>query len=302
MKLQENIRYYRVENGYLQKELANLIFVSERTIGHYETGERIPPIDKLYLIANALDVEVNDLLYDKKRTDEDWWHHYFQNRRVVKRNMDERSFKLMMKRTYPEEYDAMKETEDTIEIYKYIFSKSLAQTVLPLCDENTYIYEIYHSEEDGWFISGYIHDEHFCIRFRGRRRYSDWYEMDLHDVENPTPVVISKLKQIATVVQHWFVETYPKNKLEYTLEASLALSNKENYEDILQIRLYTLGGNLSSNVMKILSTHTPCRNIKDLLQFNYDDLLSKEILFDYDMEFIEDLQQKVNSFINLENE
>lgn len=58
MNIGRLIRYYRELMGLRQYELAERIFVTDKTIGHYETGARIPSVDKLEMIAKALGIEV----------------------------------------------------------------------------------------------------------------------------------------------------------------------------------------------------------------------------------------------------
>lgn len=50
----EKIKDIRLKHGYTQKELSEMSGVSEISIRKYEKGDRIPKIDKLNLIANAL--------------------------------------------------------------------------------------------------------------------------------------------------------------------------------------------------------------------------------------------------------
>jgi transcriptional regulator with XRE-family HTH domain len=56
------IRYYRELMDVTQQELADKIFVSPATIGHYETETRTPGIDKLELIAGTLGIKIEQLL------------------------------------------------------------------------------------------------------------------------------------------------------------------------------------------------------------------------------------------------
>lgn len=62
MCIGENIKYYRLKQKLTQKELAKQLFVSEKTIGHWETGKRIPSIDKIQTLSNALEVTIEDML------------------------------------------------------------------------------------------------------------------------------------------------------------------------------------------------------------------------------------------------
>lgn len=52
----KRIRYYRVQKGYTQKELATRSHLSEPAIRNYELGNRTPSKKHIEAIANALDI------------------------------------------------------------------------------------------------------------------------------------------------------------------------------------------------------------------------------------------------------
>ena len=58
----------RIENNLTQKEIANIIDVSERTYSRYETGDREPKIDTLIKIAEYYKIPIDILVgrYIKK--------------------------------------------------------------------------------------------------------------------------------------------------------------------------------------------------------------------------------------------
>ena len=60
----KNIKFYRNKKGISQEELGNIVFVSSIHISYLETGSKIPSLELLILIANALDVSADDLLVD----------------------------------------------------------------------------------------------------------------------------------------------------------------------------------------------------------------------------------------------
>ena len=63
----ENLVSIRKMCGYSQDELADKIGVSRQTLSKYETGESLPDIEKCKLLADALDVTLDDLVkYDKE--------------------------------------------------------------------------------------------------------------------------------------------------------------------------------------------------------------------------------------------
>lgn len=56
-----DIRSYRISKGETQQELADAIGVDRVSIARYESGSRLPPLDKLILIANHYDVSLDAL-------------------------------------------------------------------------------------------------------------------------------------------------------------------------------------------------------------------------------------------------
>ena len=56
-----NIIRYRKRRGLSQYDLADLTGISRRMIGHYEKEGMVPPIEKLELLAKALDVPISKL-------------------------------------------------------------------------------------------------------------------------------------------------------------------------------------------------------------------------------------------------
>ncbi|MCI7804996.1 MAG: helix-turn-helix domain-containing protein [Oscillospiraceae bacterium] len=58
----ENIKKYRKSKGLTQIQLAQKVNVGVNSIRRYEAGERQPNFDKLDAIANALEININDLI------------------------------------------------------------------------------------------------------------------------------------------------------------------------------------------------------------------------------------------------
>ena len=58
----DRLKILRDERGIKQKELAQLLSITERTYRHYEAGEIDPPTSKTALLANFFDVSVDYLL------------------------------------------------------------------------------------------------------------------------------------------------------------------------------------------------------------------------------------------------
>ena len=60
-KLGAKIAYLRKNRGFSQEKLAEKADISEIYVGEIERGDATPTLEKLKLIANALDVEISEL-------------------------------------------------------------------------------------------------------------------------------------------------------------------------------------------------------------------------------------------------
>ncbi len=65
-KIGELIKEKRQEKNLTQEELANLLFVSNKTVSKWERGKGLPSIELLMPICKALDIELKELLSGKK--------------------------------------------------------------------------------------------------------------------------------------------------------------------------------------------------------------------------------------------
>ena len=67
----EKIREGRANLGITQTELAEKIGISRQTLSKYETGESLPDIEKCKLLAEVLDVSLDDLVnYDRENSND----------------------------------------------------------------------------------------------------------------------------------------------------------------------------------------------------------------------------------------
>ena len=57
----ENIKQYRLQNGWTQQELGAMIGISKNAIGNYEKGFRSPKKDTMFDLANAFNISIDDL-------------------------------------------------------------------------------------------------------------------------------------------------------------------------------------------------------------------------------------------------
>lgn len=60
----KNIRSIRTDKNMTQDELAEKLFVTRQTVSNYETGRSRPDIDMLLKIAQTLDVDLQELIYE----------------------------------------------------------------------------------------------------------------------------------------------------------------------------------------------------------------------------------------------
>ena len=65
--LGKNIRRYREQKNLTQNALADSLHVTRQAVSNWETGKNQPDLDMLEATANALGVELADLLWDRKR-------------------------------------------------------------------------------------------------------------------------------------------------------------------------------------------------------------------------------------------
>ncbi len=61
-KLGVNVKHYRKECGLTQKQVADIIHITEQHISHIETGRTKASLEVIVDIANALHTDVNTLL------------------------------------------------------------------------------------------------------------------------------------------------------------------------------------------------------------------------------------------------
>ncbi len=60
----KNIKMYRLYNKLTQQELANILYVSQVAVQQWETGKKMPQIDKLVDLAKIFNIKVDQLYYN----------------------------------------------------------------------------------------------------------------------------------------------------------------------------------------------------------------------------------------------
>ena len=66
----QRIRALRMEKGLSQQQLADLIYVTRKTVSNWESGNRMPDITMLSRLAECLDVETYELIDELNGRDE----------------------------------------------------------------------------------------------------------------------------------------------------------------------------------------------------------------------------------------
>lgn len=64
MFLSQNLRYLRDKAGEKQKDIAELLEVSEMTVSRYESGENEPEIKKIIKLAEHFNITIDELLME----------------------------------------------------------------------------------------------------------------------------------------------------------------------------------------------------------------------------------------------
>ena len=68
-QISKNIKQLRAEKGWTQQEMADVLFVTRQTISNWENGKSMPDVDTLIQIAEKLNIDVNQLVYGKRKAD-----------------------------------------------------------------------------------------------------------------------------------------------------------------------------------------------------------------------------------------
>lgn len=92
IELGMRVRQARKKQNVTQEQLGELCELSAAHIGHIERGTRIPSIDTLFRIAQALDVSMDYLIFDSIAPDEN----LFITINSILQNKDKRKVKTFM--------------------------------------------------------------------------------------------------------------------------------------------------------------------------------------------------------------
>lgn len=243
MEIGQQIKHYREKKGYSQKELAGLVHMSERTVGHYETGTRSPSVEALTLLAKALDIDITSFFIPHSPIDDTLTSASSAHEKLMaipfkdvedigvvkkeeeihdaKKHMDGEIFKDFMKRSYQENDIEIKIMEDeqyiqvynvTEGVFEEIFDKQFAKYMISLVDEQTIIEIIYFKKNDYFTIIGDYHGNHFNIGAHSCEEHG--FDFRMYACERFFYHMSSTIHipPIIHEIWHWFLETFqPKH-------------------------------------------------------------------------------------------
>ncbi len=66
----KNIKRLRQARNWTQQEMADMLYVTRQTVSNWENGKALPDVETLLQIAEKLDIDVNELVYGKRKPDE----------------------------------------------------------------------------------------------------------------------------------------------------------------------------------------------------------------------------------------
>ena len=117
----ENIKRYRLQNGWTQQELGAKIGISKNAIGNYENGFRSPKKDTMFDLANAFNISIDDLFPPIQKgssttsTIQTIYDQLRQPRQAKVLNYAERQLKEQRN----EEESKINEVSEVIQLYSY---------------------------------------------------------------------------------------------------------------------------------------------------------------------------------------
>lgn len=254
-KIGKFIGKIRREKNMKQKELAEILNVTSKTISRWETGKYMPDLSLFTAISEALEITVNELL---------------QGERIIeKKNKD--SIEIEVKLEIDEEK------------YKYLIEYLNKEE----CEHNSKKqYDIYFSPEIPKFFGGNIDDE--CIRIRVQKGkyilcYKKIYfgkdESDIHIAEYETEV--SDLEATINILKGIRVDKVCEVKKQrdsyiYKNLFEISLDNVENLGYFAEIEIYDKtipikeANQLLLNFIKEMNLDISKRNLKGYSYLMYD--------------------------------
>lgn len=61
-KIGQNIKEYREKNQLTQEQLASIVHINRTTLSRYESGNRVPCLEVLWLMADCFEISIDELV------------------------------------------------------------------------------------------------------------------------------------------------------------------------------------------------------------------------------------------------
>lgn len=86
----------RKEKGFTQKQLADILNISNKTVSKWETGNGLPEVSLMLPLCDALGISVNELLAGERLTDADYKKKAEENMMNLIREKEENKKKMLL--------------------------------------------------------------------------------------------------------------------------------------------------------------------------------------------------------------
>lgn len=96
VKIGKFIAQMRKKQGYTQRQLADTLCISDKTVSKWETGNGLPEVSLMLPLCDALEINVNELLSGEKLTDSDYKKKAEENMMDLVREKEESRKKIIL--------------------------------------------------------------------------------------------------------------------------------------------------------------------------------------------------------------
>lgn len=231
-------------------------------------------------------------MFNSEKSEDEWFDFFYKDIKKAKKNMDDKRFRLMIDRMFSE-IEILNETENEIIIEDYVFSKTLANKLLPLANESANFNMMCRFPNQKWLINGFVNDEPFEFEISFYRNRAN-----LDVITKINKKIPPKMKEIVEIFKTWFEESNPVVWLQFSFEANLYLSDN-TYTKLLNetIPPYILD---SSTIKTLIDNRVLNRKfwrVREFLQTSYEEIISIPGISEYEVERIENFKQRMKHII-----
>lgn len=96
IKIGKFIAKTRKEGSYTQRQLADLLGISDKTVSKWETGNGLPDVSLMMPLCDALHISVNELLSGKRLTDSEYQNKAEENMMDLMKEREESKKKIIL--------------------------------------------------------------------------------------------------------------------------------------------------------------------------------------------------------------